>query len=92
METIVTISEDTRTDISLSGMEWENAYALSGISAGTAITIQNKTSDNVYVFVKASAPTSELNDGIMLPPKQTINIAASQSGCWLSGFGRINII
>lgn len=91
MENVIVISGDTNADVSLQGLDWEDAYALSGIAVGTAITIQNKTTDWLYVFVKAQKPELELNDGIKINLGQSAQISASQSGCWLSGFGSVNI-
>lgn len=91
MENVIVISGDTKEDVRLSGLTWEDAYTLSAIPSGTAITIQNKTTDFIYVFVKSEKPPAELNDGIKISVGQTAQVAASQSGCWLSGYGSVNI-
>jgi hypothetical protein len=91
MENVIVISGDTKEDVILSGLEWENAYELSAITPGTAITIQNKTTDYLYVFVKSEKPPVEISDGIKIAVGQSAQVAASQSGCWLSGYGRVNI-
>lgn len=91
MENVITISGDTNADVFLQGLDWEDAYTLSGITAGTAITIQNKTTDYLYVFIKSTKPPVELNVGIRVSIGQSAVIPVSQSGCWLSGYGSINI-
>lgn len=91
MDNLIVISGDTKEDVVLSGMDWEDAHVLADIPVGTAMIIQNKTTDFIYVFVKNTKPSSAVNGGIKLAVGQSAQIAASQSGCWLSGFGSVNI-
>lgn len=42
---------------------WLDVYATSGITVGTAVDIQNKGSDMVFVQVKGSAPAADNRAG-----------------------------
>lgn len=87
----VNITAETSDDVILTRLDWEDAFALSQIPVGTAITIQNKTTDYVRVFIKGDKPSNSLKDGIDILPTQSAIIAASLPGCWISGYGPVNI-
>lgn len=77
---------DSIPDINLNGA-WQNIYALSGISVGTSISIQNKSSRHTLVFIKATTPTGDV--GYSLAPLESITIDSGESGCWLKGNGYV---
>lgn len=87
----MTVKGDTLPDIVLDGSDCQDAYALSGIAVGVSIIVQNKSSDNVQMLVKATKPLHPTKEGILIPPLQSVTLVALQSGCWLCGFGRVNV-
>ncbi len=47
----------TLTDVPVTTTAWTNIHTTSSLAAGVAITIQNKTSNNILTFVASVAPT-----------------------------------
>jgi hypothetical protein len=77
-------------DITLDGT-WQSAYTLTGITVGTAISIQNKGSKAATVFISSSQPSSESVDGVVITVGQQVYIPSSVSGCWIKGGGSCSI-
>lgn len=85
---------DSIGDIELTGEEWLDTYSLTGFSKLTGINIQNKSSDYVFILVKATKPDLsklKLEQGIVLLPFQIFTLPPAQSGCWVKGTGQIHI-
>lgn len=84
---------DTIADIILTGTEYQDVYSETGITVGTKIVIQNKTTDKVWVQVNASQPSSDSRDGYLMEPdaKFPISIDVGASGCWAFGNGPISV-
>lgn len=75
-------------DVDLVGV-WTNVYAATSIPVGTAISIQNKSSSPCLVFVSPTSPSVNSLDGYAMVQFETVNIDASETGCWVKGFGPI---
>ena len=80
---------DTRNDVTIPQGSWVNLYTLSGIAAGTAVTIYNKGSNAFYVAVQSAQPatiTIGMPKGFAIYPSgqygSQTSIAASASGLW----------
>lgn len=73
-------------DITLTGV-WQSVYALSSITVGAAITVQNKTAQIIHVWIGASAPASGFVGGLALAPLATASLAIGASGYWALGNG-----
>ena len=82
---------DSIADIVLTGTDWQDAYALSSIAVGTTVVIQNKSSGFVNLYIKATKPTSEFDNGYSLVSGEAITLPASLSGIWLFGEGPVHI-
>lgn len=82
---------DSVDDIVLTGADWQDAYALSSIAVGTTVVIQNKTSGYVYLYIKATKPTSEFDNGYALNSGEALTLPASLTGIWLYGEGPVHI-
>lgn len=82
---------DTVDDVVLTGSDWQNGYTLSGIAGGTSVQVQNKTSGRVFVYFKATKPTSDFGNGLVLDSYDTYTVPASVSGLWLFGDGPVHI-
>lgn len=80
---------DTIPDIRLSGVAFEDIYALSNIGVGTSIIIQNKQSVAVYVQVSASQPHRESRDGYLLIGNESCIVKGDISGVWAFGTSKI---
>ena len=83
---------DTIDVIRLAGTSWENANTLSGIPAGTAITIQNQTASTVFLAVSSVMPSSTFR-GYVIPPDTSVStpVSAGESAVWLYGTGKVSI-
>ena len=72
---------------------WKNVYTASGIAVGTAIIVQNKSSNPINLYISASTPPSA-NIGYALKSLESVSVDAGESGCWVSipsGSGMINV-
>lgn len=54
----------TLLDVQVVSTAWTNIHTARSLPAGTAITVQNKTSRQVIFFVSTAAPTG--NDGLIV--------------------------
>ena len=70
---------------------WLDVYATSGIAVGTAVDIQNKGSDMVFVQVKGSAPAADNQDGYVILPYEKLQIGAGGAGLWAYGAGELTV-
>ena len=61
---------------------WLDIYSATGITVGTAVDIQNKGSDMVFVQVKGSAPAADNRDGYVILPYENLQIGAGEVGLW----------
>ena len=61
---------------------WLDIYSATGITFGTAVDIQNKGSDMVFVQVKGSAPAADNRDGYVILPYENLQIGAGEVGLW----------
>lgn len=78
-------------DIELNGTEYQNLYATVGITVGTPINIQNKSSWSVLLQNVASKPTSEEYKGRLVSPYQSVRLEGSILGCWAKGNGPVYV-
>lgn len=69
---------------------WTDCYAATSIPIGTSITIQNKSSSIVLLYISATIPTSQ-TDGKAIQLLETVTIEAGEAGCWCKGNGPIHI-
>ena len=58
----------TIPDVRLSKTAYLSLYTLTGITVGTSLIIQNKTSSNIYVQQTSTAPAVTSTDGIIVEP------------------------
>lgn len=75
---------DTRNDVTLTKDTWVDLYAATGISVGTAVSVLNKGSTDVYVAIKATSPTGA-TFGVPVYSgsfDNMVTISASESGLW----------
>jgi hypothetical protein len=70
---------------------WLDVYATSGITVGTAVDIQNKGSDMVFVQVKGSTPAADNRDGYVILPYEKLQIGAGGAGLWALGAGELTV-
>lgn len=78
-------------DISLDGT-WQDAYTLSGIAAGSPISIQNKNSHSILVFVGTSVPSTGSTSGVAVFLKQTKHFTcADGESVFVKGIGQCSI-
>lgn len=84
---------NTIPDITLSVTDYINVYTLTGIAVGTALVIQNKSSEEVLIQIAPTKPLSTSTAGEVLPSLEQAGIDAGESGCWVKGFakGKISV-
>lgn len=82
---------NTRPDITLVNTAFVDVYALSGITIGTAILIQNKSSGGVYIQIKGFQPASSSTDGTFLSSYEFGVVSSGESGCWVKGSGKMSV-
>lgn len=83
---------DTRNTIRLSGEDWEDVSALSGIASGTAIYLQSQSSMFIQIAISATKPEKTFK-GMFLPnsPSYPATITAGENKVWLYGVGPVSI-
>lgn len=89
---------NTLPDITVVSGAWYDAYALTGITAGTPLIIKNKGTTPVYVVVRPTAPLPASTDGWPLLGSGTIGSEWTTvskipdgSKVWLKGNGKVFI-
>ena len=75
-------------DIQANGT-WMNGYALSGIAVGSALVVQNKTSETLLTYISATQPTGE--NGFALKPLEAVMVSTGEAGFWFKGVGPVSI-
>lgn len=83
---------DTRETIRLSGLDWEDVGALTGIAAGTAIYLQSQSSTKIQMAISATKPNKSFQ-GVILPNdvKYPATVTAGENTVWLYGSGPVSI-
>ena len=75
------------SDFQLTGT-WQNLYTLTGIASGTVVSIQNKNSQAIIVFVGDNHPVEPLTDGVVVFLKQTKYFSCDpRENIWIKGVG-----
>jgi len=54
---------DTLPDTVITSTGWVDLYALTGITPGTDLIINNKSSSVIFILVRPTKPANILNDG-----------------------------
>lgn len=80
---------NTIPDISSVNGSFTDVYTSSGITVGTSIIIQNKSTSALYVQISALQPLSTSTDGVYIQPYQFYVVDAGEVGCWIRGNGKI---
>lgn len=75
----------TRPDITLNNTAYSDVYALTGITVGTPLIIQNKSNIGAYLQIKSFQPASNSQDGIFLEAYSFYVVDAGEVGCWAKG-------
>jgi hypothetical protein len=83
---------DTLASQRLTGLVYEDVTTLFGIPAGTAITIQNQTTSEVYLAISATQPSPDFK-GVLIPSRleALANIPTGENQVWLKGVGPVNV-
>lgn len=81
----------TIPDVNLTGTAYQNLYAATGIVAGTAVTIQNKSGLPVYIQNIASQPSGGSKNGFVLQPYSTVDVTGTVAGLWAKGTGPVMV-
>lgn len=83
---------DTIPSIRLTGEDWEDVSALSGIAAGTALYIQSQSSTIIQIAISATKPDKTFK-GMYIPnsPSFPVTITAGENKVWLYGTGPVNV-
>lgn len=86
---------NTPPSIQLTGVDWQNLNALSGLAVGTAIEVQNQSSTAVSLAVSPTKP--DINDinfvGFVVPPVPAAiaNIGFGEDIVWAIGVGPVSV-
>lgn len=83
---------DTLPSVNLSGTEYQSVTALTGILAGTAISVQNQSREAIFIAISASKP-SDTFIGQVIPPNPAFPaiVDVGENQVWLRGNGSVNI-
>lgn len=83
---------DTLPAVKLTDSGYQSCVVLSGIAAGTSISIQNQTTGYVHVAISATQPVEDFI-GELIPPKPEAKayISAGENTVWLKGDGPVSI-
>lgn len=81
----------TIPDVNLLGIAYQNLYAATGIVAGTAVTLQNKSHEEIFVQNVASQPSSSSQNGYVLRPWASVDVTGAILGLWAMGTGPIMV-
>lgn len=81
----------TIPDVNLTGVAYQNLYAATSIVAGTAITIQNKSGNPVYIQNIAGQPSAGSKNGFVLEPYTAVDVTGVIAGLWAKGTGPIMV-
>lgn len=83
---------DTRDIVRLSGTDWEDVGALTGIPVGTALYLQSQSSTKIYMAISATKP-DKVFQGMILPNdvKYPATVTAGENTVWLYGVGPVSI-
>lgn len=78
-------------DVVLTGTAYQNIYAATSITVGTAVTLQNKSSTPVTIQFASSAPLTSSTNGFVIPPLGFFSVPASVVGLWAKGTGALAV-
>lgn len=81
----------TIPDVVLTGTAYQNVYSATGIVVGTAVTVQNKSGNPVYLQNVAAQPSGGSSNGFLLLPNEFISVTGTIVGLWAKGTGRIAV-
>lgn len=72
---------------------WVNAYAISGITVGQSITIQNKTNYGLLIQYGDSQPPASSTSGYLIlgGNDELFTVPSAQAGVWVKGWGNVSI-
>lgn len=79
----------TIPDLQINNSSYTDLYASTGISVGTKLVIQNKSSVGAYLQIKAFQPASNSQDGIFLEAFKFYIVDAGEVGCWVKGMTKL---
>ncbi len=86
---------DTISDIEISNTEFVDVNTLSGLVAGTAIVISNKSDSVILLQISASQPVAASLDGERLeepPHRNAIRVVTTgENTVWAKSIGRDNV-
>lgn len=81
----------TLPDVNLLGTAYQNLYAATGITVGTSVTVQNKSSYPVYLQNLAATPDSSSKNGLLLMPYDVVPVTGTIVGLWAFGSGPVTV-
>jgi hypothetical protein len=82
---------DTLEDVKLTPKNFVDLYDSSGISVGSALAVQNKSSEVVLFTITPTQPTFDSSNGIYVEPFEIFQLTAGESGLWAKGFGTVSV-
>lgn len=81
----------TIPDVLLTGTAYQNVYAATGIVVGTSVTVQNKSTEPVWLQNVSSQPSSSSRYGFVLKGLESVDVTGSIVGLWAFGEGPIMV-
>ncbi len=82
----------TLPDVTSSATSFINVYTATGLPVGTKLIIQNKSSNTMYIQVKATQPSATSVDGNIITSYEFIIIDGGDlPGVWVRGAGKISV-
>ena len=68
---------------------WQNVYTTSSIAVGAKLIIQNKSSKPCLIWIAATAPAANFDDGYVITPLEEMILTAGEAGCFAKGYGSL---
>lgn len=83
---------NTHEAVNLSGVDWEDVSVLTGIPAGTAITIQNLSPSRILVALSPARPEKDFKGSVLMEDAKFLGyVTAGEDKVWLKGRGFVSI-
>lgn len=72
----------TLPDVVITSTAYTNLYSATGIAVGTAVILQNKGNQPVFLQTTAASPSASSGDGFVISPLEILTVDAAEVGLW----------
>ena len=72
----------TLPDVTITNTAYTDLYDATGIAVGTAVILQNKGSQPVFLQTTLAAPSASSEAGFVISPLEILTVDAAEAGLW----------